>query len=350
MFWDIQHQNLSRDPISYNRPSDRPVVQRVSMSLICVVGATGTQGGSVCRELVKMQSWKVRGLCRNTQSANAKELQALGVEMVSADLDSPETLVNAFKGAVAIFATGYFWHFVPQMSLQAAGEAELKQLINVANAAAKIPTLQHLVLSVLPHCDKISGGKLPCTHLDCKALASEYVKRELPHLAAKTTYLWVGFYFENFLAQENGLMRPQPFFGKYLLALPSKPNGVVPIAGLVSKNVGIAVRGILASGSRVFRKYVPLVTNYVTMTDIVAAWSEVTGETAAFAEIEDSEYAKLFGPFGTEMALQFRFSEAFPNWLSLFPTETSSLRDIGVESELVGFHDGLQQFRAQLIL
>lgn len=321
------------------------------MSLICVTGATGTQGGSVCREFVNKQGWKVRGLCRSTESHSAKELQALGVEVVSADLGASETLVKAFEGATAIFATGYFWHFVPQMSLRDAGEAELKQLINISNAAATIPTLQHLVLSVLPHADKVSGGRLPSHHLDFKALSTEYVKKELPQLAAKTTFLWVGFYFENFLAQGNALVCPQPFLGNYLLAAPSKPSGVVPIGGLASKNTGIVTRAIIDNGPRVFNKYVPLVTNYVTMADVVSAWSETTGKTAAFAEIQDADYSKMFGLWGTELASQFRFSEEFPSWHSMLePSETVRLEELGVEGEVVDFYDGLQQFKSQIKL
>lgn len=321
------------------------------MSLICVTGATGTQGGSVCREFINKQGWKVRGLCRNNESQSAKELRALGVEVVSADLDVPETLVKAFEGATAIFATGYFWHFIPQMSLRDAGEAELQQLINISNAAATIETLQHLVLSVVPHADKVSSGRLPCHHLDFKALSAEYVKKELPQLAAKTTFLWVGFYVENFLAQENALMCPQPFLGNYLLAAPSKPSGVVPIGGVVSKNTGIVTRAIIDSGSRVFSKYVPLVTNYVTMADIVSACGETTGKTAAFAEIQDTDYAKIFGLWGTELASQFRFSEEFPSWHSILePTETVRLEDLGVEGEVVDFYGGLQQFKSQIKL
>ena len=52
-------------------------------------------------------------------------------------------------------------------------------------------------------------------------------------------------------------------------------------------------------------------TNYVTMTDVVYVWSEVTGKMAVFAEIQDTGYSKMFGLWGTELASQFWFSEEF---------------------------------------
>lgn len=46
------------------------------MSTICVLGATGTQGGSVCEVLLKNKKWKVRGVTRNVNSESAKKLAA----------------------------------------------------------------------------------------------------------------------------------------------------------------------------------------------------------------------------------------------------------------------------------
>lgn len=44
------------------------------MSTVCVMGATGAQGGSVCAALLKDPSFKVRAITRNPDSASAKKL------------------------------------------------------------------------------------------------------------------------------------------------------------------------------------------------------------------------------------------------------------------------------------
>ncbi len=48
--------------------------------------------------LLRSGKWRVRGLSRNTESAQAKALAAKGVEMVQCHVsNNPEQLVDAFK-------------------------------------------------------------------------------------------------------------------------------------------------------------------------------------------------------------------------------------------------------------
>lgn len=62
-----------------------------------VVGATGTQGGSVVQTLLQSKLYRVRGLTRNVDSPKARKLAQQGVEMVAADLNDEESLVEAFR-------------------------------------------------------------------------------------------------------------------------------------------------------------------------------------------------------------------------------------------------------------
>jgi hypothetical protein len=92
-----------------------------------------------------------------------------------------------------------------------AGELEQKQLINIANAAAKTSTLQHYIFSGLPHAAEISKGQLKVPHFDFKAEVEDYIKQKLPELAEKTTYLWCGWYASNMA----GSMKPLEVVGSY---------------------------------------------------------------------------------------------------------------------------------------
>src|SRR5580700_1300154 len=66
--------------------------------LIAVVGATGQQGGGVVRALQASSQFQVRALSRNPG-----QHRELADEVVEADLNRPETLAAAFKGAHGVF-------------------------------------------------------------------------------------------------------------------------------------------------------------------------------------------------------------------------------------------------------
>ena len=72
--------------------------------VIAVIGATGQQGGAVVRALQAGGQFKVRALTRNPGKH-----RDLADEVVKADLDRPETLKAAFKGAHGVFLVTNFW-------------------------------------------------------------------------------------------------------------------------------------------------------------------------------------------------------------------------------------------------
>ncbi|KIM95228.1 hypothetical protein OIDMADRAFT_171396 [Oidiodendron maius Zn] len=78
--------------------------------LIAVTGATGNQGGSVAKLLLKYPSeYKVRVVTRNVNSNSAKQLEQMGAEVIEADLTRPETLPAAVKGCWGVFGVTNFY-------------------------------------------------------------------------------------------------------------------------------------------------------------------------------------------------------------------------------------------------
>ena len=67
--------------------------------------------------------------------------------------------------------------------------------IKVATAASKTASFHHYICSSLPGPEKLSRGKLP--HCDAKAIVDRHILDQLPELAKKTTFLWVGYYASN---------------------------------------------------------------------------------------------------------------------------------------------------------
>ena len=168
------------------------------------------QGGSVANVFLKEPGWKVRGISRHPEKA--QNWTEKGVEMVQGNLDDPESLVAAFKGANAIFSVTDFWqpYFNPanhaklkpgQSINEWVYEYELQQGKYIADAAAKVQGLERLIFSALCDTSKWSQGKYTGVyHFDSKARAVDYIKEKYPELAAKLSVVQAGAYMDNWKA------------------------------------------------------------------------------------------------------------------------------------------------------
>src|SRR3954465_12586218 len=155
--------------------------------LIAVIGATGQQGGGVVRALQASGEFKVRALTRNPDKH-----RQLADEGVKADLDRPETLEAAFKGAYGVFLVTNF---------REAGTDERKQA-TAAIRAAKDAGVKHFVWSTLPDVETISGGKLDVPHFTGKAKIDRIVEAAG---FANHSFVIAPMYYQNLV----GVMAPQ---------------------------------------------------------------------------------------------------------------------------------------------
>ena len=75
------------------------------------MGATGGQGGGLCRAILEDRGrpFTVRALTRDPDSGRAKELAALGAEVVYADHDDEASLRKAFDSAHGAYVVTNFW-------------------------------------------------------------------------------------------------------------------------------------------------------------------------------------------------------------------------------------------------
>ncbi len=196
---------LPSDPHSQIRDIDM-----AKQNLLVVIGATGTQGGSVVDAFRGEPTWKIRGITRNVSASRAKRLSTLGVEMVEADLDDVDSLSCAFQGATVVYGVTDFWKPLSDPSLTKtrkpgqslsrwAYEYELQQGKNIFDAAAKINTLERLIFSTIADVAEHSEGKYTrAYHADTKAHAEQYGKQQYPELWRKTSTIQVGVYLSNF--------------------------------------------------------------------------------------------------------------------------------------------------------
>jgi hypothetical protein len=193
--------------------------------LICVVGITGNQGGSVAHRFLQDPQYRIRGITRNPASPAAQKLAAQGVEIVAADLDDVTSLISAFSGANLIFSVTNYWEpfFRPDCRQKAseagiscgkyAYDVEAQQGRNVADAAAStVDTLDDngFIASTLSHAGKCSQGKYKeLYHFDAKAdIFPDYVTEKHPKLAAKMSCLQTGYFTSSYK------LVPEAYFSK----------------------------------------------------------------------------------------------------------------------------------------
>ncbi|EKG13553.1 NmrA-like protein [Macrophomina phaseolina MS6] len=171
----------------------------MAKKVIVVTGATGTQGSSVVHVLLQTGEWHVRAVTRNPDGEKAKALAAKGAEVVAADYDDEESVRKAFTGAHAIFAVTNWWEYLRKGFTQAqAGDIEERQGVTLARLAAEVKTLEHFIWSTLPAAEQLTDGKCPVPHFDYKAKVDRHIREQMPDLAAKSTFLFFGFYPSNF--------------------------------------------------------------------------------------------------------------------------------------------------------
>lgn len=128
---------------------------------VLVTGATGKQGGNVARQLLE-KDHKVRGLTRKADSPAALELQRLGAEIMTGDMEDRTSLERAAQGVDAIFCVS--------TPFESDIETEIRQGKNVADVAKAVGVL-HLVYSSVVNADRNTG----VPHFDSKYKVEQHI-------------------------------------------------------------------------------------------------------------------------------------------------------------------------------
>src|SRR6266850_3351336 len=255
--------------------------------LIAVIGATGHQGGGVVRALQARGQFKVRALTRNPDKHGE-----LAEEVMEADLNRPETLAAAFKGAHGVF-------LVTTSSLE--GTDERKQGA-AAVQAAKDAGVKHLVWSTLPDVEAISGSRFHVPHFTNKAKVDRIVKDAG---FANHTFSIAPFFYQNLV----GAMAPQQQAdGSMGWALPLDPSVRCIHMGDI-RELGTIVAGAFAHPDQAGHgEDLPLVGDFMSFNEIVDVLNR-QGHNFSFTQVPADVFATLF-PGATEIAEMFSYWEA----------------------------------------
>lgn len=274
--------------------------------MIAVVGATGAQGGGLVRAIINEPAggFAVRALTRDTQSAKAKQLTSLGVEVVSANLDDVDSVKRAFGGCYGAFCLTNFWeHFSP--------EKELLQAQGMARAAQQAG-VQHVIWSTLEDTRRwvpLSDQRMPTLmgsykvpHFDAKGEADV----EFARLAVPTTFLLTSFYWDNFIHFGMGPKKGPD--GRLLLTL---PMGHKRLPGIAAQDIGACGYGIFTRGREFIGKRVGIAGEHLTGDDMAAAMSTAFGKPVTYNAVPFEAYRKFGFPGADDIGNMFQFKHDF---------------------------------------
>ncbi|KAL4919692.1 hypothetical protein BDW62DRAFT_216836 [Aspergillus aurantiobrunneus] len=255
----------------------------ISQKLITVYGATGNQGGSVARSLLKNPDFHVRALTRSPNSAASQELVALGAEIAKADGFSYLSMVAAFRGPWSAFVN--INSSDASFEQRGLGEFDLGKLIVDAAAEAGV---QHLVFSTGPNCIALTGSEVLLKAMDMKYKIEQYIRSIGRFQAAN--FICAAWFLENFLPKELA-----PVFGGFPYV--ENPEGyltfrspnwggdeTVPFVG-IECDFGDIVQGIFLQPERAGGKVVHGCSAIRSFDDVVADFQKATGRKARFEPV-----------------------------------------------------------------
>ena len=274
--------------------------------IIAVVGATGAQGGGLVRAILSDTDhpFAARAITRDVNSAKARELAALGAEVVAGDVDDPESLRRAFDGAYGAYCVTFFWdHFSP--------EKELAQARAMAEAA-RDAGVKHVIWSTLEDTRKwvpLSDDRMPTLmekykvpHFDAKGEADQI----FTDLGVPTTFLLTSFYWDNFIGFGMGPARGAD--GKLAITL---PMGDAKLPGIAAVDIGRSAYGIFKKGAELIGKRVGIAGEHLSGSEMAAAFSDLLGEEVRYNAVDPSVYRGFGFPGADDLGNMFQFKRDF---------------------------------------
>jgi len=277
--------------------------------VIAVVGATGAQGGGLVRAIVgdPAGGFAARAITRNPASERAKALEALGVEVVQADLDDRPSVERAFDGAHGAFCvTNFFEHF--------SADKEIEQARTMA-AAAKVTGLRHVIWSTLEDTRELVapgsgylpllGGRYNVPHYDGKGEANRaFTTRDVP-----TTMLYTSFYWDNLI--HFGMAPRRAADGRLAFVL---PMGDAKLPGIAAADIGRCAFGILARGDELVGKSVGIAGEHLSGAQMAEQLGLALGEAVAHNAMPPEAFRKLGFPGADDLANMFQFKHDFNDY------------------------------------
>lgn len=274
--------------------------------IIAVMGATGAQGSGLVRAIMgdTHGGFTVRAITRDVNSDKAKDLAKLGAEVVAADVDDPESLKRAFKGAYGAFCVTFFWeHFSPEKE---------KEHARAMAEAAKDAGLKHVIWSTLEDTRKwvpLSDNRMPTLmekykvpHFDAKGEADAF----FTDLGLPVTLLRTSFYWDNMIYFGMGPKKGPD--GKLAFTM---PMGDRKLPGMAAEDIGKCAYGIFKRGSEFIGRTIGIAGEHLTGAQMAAALTKTLGQEVHYNAVEPAVYRGFGFPGAEDLGNMFQFNRDF---------------------------------------
>ncbi|PKX88347.1 NmrA/HSCARG family protein [Aspergillus novofumigatus IBT 16806] len=263
--------------------------------LITVFGATGNQGGSVIDAILADPQ-----LSKEFKKS-AQELAKRGVEVVTADLGSINSLTAALEGTHTVFLVTNYWETIN-------ADIEYSQGKNVADVS-KAVGVSHLIFSSLHHVKEESKGRLThVPHFDSKANVEKYIRAS----GVGCSFVLPGYYMSNFKQMLN---RAED--GSYQLFYPVGKQAKFPCLTLPRTQAAIK------HADQLKNKRILAAAKYYTPEEIVDTFSQVSGKKAVFIQVSPEQYKASLPPAVAEEYLENQLFVEEPGYYLGEPLEPS---------------------------
>ncbi|MBA2781953.1 MAG: NmrA/HSCARG family protein [Actinomycetota bacterium] len=242
--------------------------------VILVSGATGQQGGAVARSLLE-RGFAVRGLTRDVEKDEARELAGLGAEVVNGDLEDRSSIERVLEGVHGVFSVQQF--------MEVGVEGEVRQGVQLADAA-KEAGVEHYVYTSVGSAHRDTG--IP--HFDSKYEVEEHVRASgVPY-----TVLRPVFFMQNWEYMREPILGgtlPQPLD-------PDKPFQMVAV-----EDIGVFAAMAFENPEGWIGREVDLAGDELTMPEIADTFSRVIGRQVDYFQTPWDQFEEQMGEEYTVM-------------------------------------------------
>ena len=261
----------------------------MSKNMIAVFGATGFQGSSVLRALVKSGSYHIRAITRNASSEKAKKLEGLqNVSIFQADLDDADTVHAALSGCYGVFlVTDFSTHFT---------NTEVQQGKTVIDSAIK-NGLKHVIFSGLENVESVIHK--PCLHFDYKAEIENYGLQNGNKVIFTSVRL--PCYYENFTGYCIYKVKSE----EYLVNIPVQNT---PMYGMSVDDIGECVSSIFENPEEYKSRLIGLAGDILTLSEYLSIMNKYLSPIKFIdSNLTIEKYASLGFPGAKDLAAMFEF-------------------------------------------
>nr|WP_246753475.1 NmrA/HSCARG family protein [Agrobacterium sp. OT33] len=229
-----------------------------------VFGATGRQGGSVARALLKA-GWPVRALVPDSSKAASLQLRNAGIELVQGSFEETNVIRTAMKDAYGVFSV---------LPASLAAEDEIRHGISIADIAAETGINHFVYSSGASVGNELTG----VPRFDAKPRIEAHIRQ----LDMTTTIIRPMIFMEM-------LVRPGFGLDEGRLVSLIRPDHSIQLTAV--EDIGRFVAAVLADKSRFGGATLKIASDRLTGHELKAAFSEAAGRSIAYERFPDEVLA-----------------------------------------------------------